>query len=225
MADLHIEHGAGRDALVGALDRLEEVVGRLDDRDLLAASRCHGWTLVDVVVHVRTGLQEMLGGITAPSSQPPDHDAASYWRDYADTDDEVDAILWTRRTASAYRRPSGALEHLRMAVATVRNAVAGMTEGPVSFQGHVLDSGDFLSTWAVEVVVHHLDLGRDVAVGPPTPASTRLARRTVEALADASMPSGWSDDTCVLLGAGRRIPDDRERAEAGPLADRLPVLG
>ena len=41
------------------------VVGAAGDSDLLAASRCHGWTVLDVVVHVRVGLQEMLGGVVA----------------------------------------------------------------------------------------------------------------------------------------------------------------
>jgi len=49
------------------------------------------------------------------------------------------------------------------------------TAGPVAFQGHVLTSGDFLTTWAVELAVHHLDLGRDLDITPPTPESLAVA--------------------------------------------------
>lgn len=95
----------------------------------------------------------------------------------------------------------------------------------MAFQGHVLDSGDFLATWAVELTVHHLDLGREISIGPPDPASTRLARQTIEALVDAPLPAGWSDEVSLLLGAGRRAPSDLERQAAGQVAAHLPALG
>lgn len=95
----------------------------------------------------------------------------------------------------------------------------------MAFQGHVLYSGDFLATWAVELTVHHLDLGREISIGPPDPASTRLARQTMEALVDAPLPAGWSDEVALLLGAGRRAPSDLERQAAGQVAAHLPALG
>jgi Mycothiol maleylpyruvate isomerase N-terminal domain len=200
-----------------------ETVGSASDRDLLAASRCLGWTAVDVVVHVRVGLQEMLGGICASTGRPPDRDAATYWRDHPPSrsgSDEIDAILWTRRTASAYSRPRNALEHLRMTADTVQAAVATMAPAPVSFQGHVLAAGDFLATWAVELAVHHLDLARDVGFGYPTSESLRLGRATVEALAGAPLPPEWSDEVCLLAGTGRTP------APGTPGGIRsLPVLG
>lgn len=57
---LRIEHDPARAAFLGELQSFVGVVEGLTDRDLLSASRCHGWALLDVVVHVRTGLQEML---------------------------------------------------------------------------------------------------------------------------------------------------------------------
>ncbi len=225
MSGLHFDHSIGRSAFIGAIDQFVAACEALNDYDLLSVSRCHGWERLDVVVHVRTGLQEMLGGFTAKNSAPPDQDAASYWRDYADETDAVDAILWTRRTASAYRRPRGAVEHLRMAAAAVREAAARMEAGTVRFQGHALRSGDFLATWAVELAVHHLDLFGGPELPKPTQESAAVARKTVEALLEAKLPAQWDDTACVLLGAGRRVPTDAERVEAGPVLDRLPVLG
>ncbi|OJY54354.1 MAG: hypothetical protein BGP03_13685 [Pseudonocardia sp. 73-21] len=223
---LTVDHDTGRAALLGELERFVRVVGAAGDSDLLAASRCHGWTVLDVVVHVRVGLQEMLGGVVATTDRRPDRDAATYWTAFPPGDaDAVDGILWTRRTASAYRRPSGAMEHLRMVADAVRAAVTRMPDGAVSFQGHVLTSGDLLTTWAVELAVHHLDLGRDLDVAPPTAASLRLARATVEALAGAPLPAAWSDLMCVLVGTGRAALNAEARAAAGPAAGMLPVLG
>lgn len=138
---LGVDHATGAAALLGQLDRFVDAVDAARDIDLLAASRCHGWAAVDVVVHVRVGLQEMVGGVVAGTDRPADQDAATYWADHRPPDrgdDDVDAILWTRRTSSAYRRPRHALEHLRMAADTVRAAVAAAAPGRVAFQGHVL---------------------------------------------------------------------------------------
>lgn len=226
MGELRVGHAEGRDALLAALAAFEAAVATLDDHALLAASRCHGWGRVEVVVHVRTGLQELLGGVVATTGRAPDVDAAGYWAAWAPADevsDEVDAILWTRRTASAHRRPSGSREHLAMAADALRAAVPALVPGAVAFQGHVLTTGDLLATWAVELAVHHLDL--DLPGAPPDPAALRLSRRTVEALLDAPLPAAWSDERCVLLGTGRARPGAAERRALGPLAERVAVLG
>lgn len=166
--------------------------------------------------------------MTAATSQPLTRDAASYWLTGPpandDAADDVDGILWTRRTASAYGRPTGALEHLKIAAAALVTAVNRMPDHPVAFQGHVLASG-LLATWAVELAVHQMDLATDLEIGRPTRESLRLARITVEAPAGSALPADWSDEACLLLGTGRTPVDAATRAAAGPVADRLPVLG
>jgi hypothetical protein len=225
---LNVDHATAVAAILGQLDRFVDAAVSASDRDLLAVSRCHGWAALDVVVHVRTGLQEMLGGVVTSTDARPDTDAATYWRAGLPSNDavadDIDALLWTRRTASAYRRPSGATEHLRLAADAVAAGVVRMREGAVLFQGRVLASGDFLATWAVELAVHHLDLGRDVDFGAPTAEALRLGRATVEALAEGELPSAWSDSDCLLAGSGRirLAPDVHPVASA---AARLPVLG
>ena len=225
MSSLHIDHATAQTAFLGELAAFAAAVGSASDHDLLAASRCHGWAVVDVVVHVRTGLQDMLGGTVSPSASIPDTDAASYWRTDAPSNDSgsdaVDGILWTRRTASAYRRPTGAVGHLRTVADAVRSAVERIPDGPVAFQGHVLASGDFLATWAVELAVHHLDVLTGVDLGPPTAESLRLGRLTVETLAEDTFPAGWSDADCLLAGAGRLLLADARDI----LPAALPVLG
>lgn len=86
-----------------------------------------------------------------------------------------------------------------------------------------MDTGDFLTTWAVELAVHHLDLGGDPRFGSPTAGSLRLGRATVEALAGAPLPAEWSDEVCLLAGSGRTPPPAEPSWPAGPGA--WPVLG
>jgi hypothetical protein len=225
---LSVDHDTGRHAFLAQLDRTTTALATLDDHALLTPSRCHGWSALEVAVHLRTGLQELLGGVVSPTDATPDRDAASYWAafppaaDSSDDRDEVDAILWTRRTASAYGRPRGAVQHLLDTAEPLRAAVGALADGRVAFQGHVLTTGDLLATWAVELVVHHLDLGPLVATTPPDQRALRIARRTVEALLGAELPPGWSDERCVLLGTGREQPTPAERAAARP---SLAVLG
>lgn len=140
-------------------------------------------------------------GTTSRVEDTPDHDAASYWATRPDTrtDDPVAHILWLRRVASAYARPARAVAHLaEVATAAVR-AVHTLPECVVDFQGKRMASGDFLGTWVVELAVHQLDLWLEDDVPP----GMAWARRTVEALADAELPSELDDRTAVLLGLGR----------------------
>jgi hypothetical protein len=100
-----------------------------------------------------------------------------------------------------------------------------MPEGAVRFQGHVLSTGDFLATWAVELAVHHLDVAVALELPPPTAPSLELSRRTAEALLAAPLPVEIPDADAVLLATGRRRPTAPEAQLLGPLAARLPVLG
>jgi uncharacterized protein (TIGR03083 family) len=215
--------------LVAELDAFVSSVTRLTDIDLMATSRCTGWTVGDVVVHVHLGLQEMLLGLVTPTDEVPDTDASAYWRSTPPTNDEdgdqVAGMRFVRLLGAAYRRPTGLVRHLLPTVGGVRTAVTMLQPGAVRFQGHVLRTGDFLATWAVELAVHHLDLGRELTTEPPAAPALRLARSTIEALAKGTLPRAWADDTVVLLGTGRIRPDARQRMEAPDVVETFPVLG
>ncbi len=205
MTDLTVELEQARPAFLDQLRGFVAAVQYLDDHQLLAASRCHGWAVLDVVVHVRGGLEEMLRGFTAPSADPVTVNAASYWTAWAAADsvDPVNGILWTRRTASAYRRPRSALGHLRDAADAALAAAGRLADTPLRFQDHVLSAGDFLTIWAVELAVHQADLSRDLELPAPATAALRLTRATIEALLGAAVPGSLSDLDVLLLGTGR----------------------
>ena len=202
---LSIPLAEGRAALLAALDAFEGAVASLDDLALLVPSRAHGWARLDCVVHVRVGLEEMLAGTPAVTGAAPTVDAASYWSTWQETEeaDPVPGILWTRRTASAYARPGGVIEHLGMVARGVRAAVERMDEGALAFQDQVIATGDFLATWAVELTAHHLDLDLSPDQPAPAPPALALARRTVEALRPGAADPSEDDATAVLRGFGR----------------------
>lgn len=182
----------------------------------MCASRCHGWTVLDVIVHVRTGLDEMLRGIVSVTTDRPDTDPASYWSTALPTADspaeDVDAILW----------PRTAVAHLRDVATAVDTAARRTPDGPIRFQGHVPASGDFLTRWAVELAVHHLDIAAHLELAPPTERALELSRASVEALLDATLPRDLDDSAAVLLGTGRltRTPSRRDCSASSRTACR-----
>jgi hypothetical protein len=128
---IKVPYAVAAPAAQGELQRLMEAIGQLDDRALLNASRCFGWTRADLLVHVHLGLQEMLLGLVDPTDAEPDTDAASYWRtDPPSNDpgsDELDNIRFARLLASAYRRPTGLIGHLRPTAEGVCRAIEALS--------------------------------------------------------------------------------------------------
>jgi hypothetical protein len=210
---VHIDHVTGRDAFVDQLTLLLEIAGGLGDEDLLAASRCRGWTVADTLTHVHLGLQEMLLGVVSPTDATPTVDAASYWSQAPTSNDEAsgtDHVRHVRLLTSAYQRPAGSIRHLTVTGRTLVRAVTSLPPTSLEFQGHVIDTGDFFATWAVELAVHHLDLGLELSLEPPTPAASALARRTVETLAGGSFPASLSEQDVIVIGTGRKPAPDAD---------------
>ncbi|WP_243057733.1 maleylpyruvate isomerase N-terminal domain-containing protein [Nocardioides sp. SR21] len=178
---LTIDLETGRTAFVDSVRGFVAAVDGLDEWALLGASRCHGWTRLDVVTHVLAGWQEMLSGFVSPVDDQPSVDAASYWPafDEVDDDDPVLVLMAQRRRTAAYARPDDARRELRDVADAVLRGAASCADRPLSWQGHVFTAGDFLTIWAVEDVLHQLDLLTD----PPVPSSALdLASATVAAL-------------------------------------------
>lgn len=211
----------GRAACAESITAFLRAVDELGEYDLLAASRCHGWTRLDVVVHVIGGCDEMLRGLVARVDATPTVDAASYWSAFAAefaTDDPVPSLMSQRRRTAAFARPASAAAELRDVGAALQRGVELFQDGACRWQGHVFSAGDYLAVWAVEHVVHLLDLLSDHA---PPAGALRLARATIEALVGEPLPRSWSDVDATLIGTGRvPVPDG-----AGSVGSRLPALG
>lgn len=179
-----VPHDEGVAAFLPAVDAFVQASLAPDELDLLAASRCHGWTRFDVVDHVLAGWRELLGGMAARTSGPATVDAVTYWTGWGEDhagDDPVLVLMAERRHADAQPRPAAAVSALREVAEQLRLVTTSLPDGHHAFQGQVLTSGDLLATWAVETVVHQRDLGTRTPL--PAPALD-LARRTAADVPD-----------------------------------------
>lgn len=209
-----------RSAFELSVTAFSAAVTSMSEWDLLASSRCHGWTRMEVIAHVVAGWQEMLEGFVTIVDDDPTVDAASYWTAFADMtsgSDRVEVLMAQRRRAAAYIRPAALVEQMHDVAGAVLSGARTMGARACRWQRQVFEPGDFLAIWAVEDLIHHLDLLVD---DPPPDSALALARATLETLATTPLPADWPDEHAVLIGTGRiPVPDD-----AGPLAARLPLL-
>lgn len=178
---LTVDLETGRTAFADSVRGFVVAADGFDEWSLMGASRCHGWSRLDVVVHVVAGWQEMLGGFVSPVPGPPTVDAASYWPAFEEdeADAPLDALLAQRRRTTAYARPESARGLMRDVAAAVLRGAASCAGGHYLWQGHVFSAGDFLAIWAVEDAIHQLDL---LSSHPVPPTALELARATVTEL-------------------------------------------
>jgi hypothetical protein len=89
----------------------------------------------------------------------------------------------------------------------------------------VLTVGDYLCAYVLEWTLHHLDLITHLpdTTEPPTESLAR-SREMLEKIAGAPFPASLSDKDALLVGTGRRIPTDTEKATLGELAANLPLV-
>ncbi|MEJ5915821.1 maleylpyruvate isomerase N-terminal domain-containing protein [Pseudokineococcus sp. 1T1Z-3] len=198
---LSVPADAGRALFEESAGALLKAVDGLSELELFEASRCRGWTRLDVVVHVLAGWQEVLGGLVSVVEDAPTVDAATFWTAFTSTADAdpVGVLMEQRRRTATYARPSAALAQLQDVARAVRRGVHAAPAGNRLWWGEVFTLGDFFATWAVEHVVHHLDLRVST---PPSPTSLTLARESVEVLAGGVLPT-TDDVEAVLVGTGR----------------------
>ncbi|MGI5212643.1 maleylpyruvate isomerase N-terminal domain-containing protein [Plantactinospora sp. CA-290183] len=215
-------------ALARAYAGITATVDGLDDRDMLRATRCRGWVVADLLVHLTGDARRALVALATPTAGPGDTDAVSYWRGFTGPDDGRHA-WWVRRSASAFDRPTGTVASwTETASAAVRAAHRADPRGFVATQGHVLSVLDFLATLVTEAVVHHLDLAVELPDAPvPDQAAVDVAVGTVDGLLsdEAVRPTDWSDLDYLLKATGRLSLTEHDRTALGEAAGWFPLLG
>jgi Mycothiol maleylpyruvate isomerase N-terminal domain len=220
---------AHREALA-ALDRayggVGQLAGGLTTADLLAFSRCHGWTVVDVLFHLLCDAQRALVTLASPAPGPPDRDYVSYWADFTASADDPAPALEIRRSAAAFRDGTGVVALWQeTAPAAVRAAQRAEPDGFLTTQGHVLAVPDFFATLVTEAAIHHLDMVVDLTGAPgPHPDAAALAARTLDGLLTVARPAAWSVEEYLLKGTGRLALSDEDLSALGEAARRFPLL-
>ena len=233
------------DEALAALDAIytgvREFADGLTPPALLEFSRCRGWVVADVLLHLLTDAQRALVALASPTSERADRDFVTYWRAFAeehpaDGDGWVPGALWVRRSAAAFRDGSALVVFWReTAPAVVRAAGRAEPRGRITTQGYVLAVPDLLATLAVEAVVHDRDMTVHLEAPEPAPVAVTLATRTLDGLFgerralsaaadDGSYPAGWSAREYLLKGTGRIALNSRDHAALGAAAVALPLL-
>jgi hypothetical protein len=206
---------------------LRTAVAELPDEHFALASGCTGWLVRDLVCHLIIDAQDVLITLVTPAEAEPTRNDVTYWEvaEAAPTgDDPLDALIV--RLAAAYQEPRLLKFHLDdVGSAAGRAAKLAAPSVRVSTRGEVLTTRDYLSAYVLEWTLHHLDLTAHLpdAAEPPADGLAQ-SREMLEKIAGAAFPASFSDKDALLVGTGRRVPSDAEKAELGGLITKLPLV-
>jgi uncharacterized protein (TIGR03083 family) len=215
-------------ALTATYRAVTAAVSALSDDDWARPSRCHGWSVRDVVFHLLLDPQRALVAFASPTVEDPTTDCIAYWRPYRPgTEGAERHAEFVRRAAAAYPRPALIAEvWAETSEAALRAAVSSPPTGRVETQHLVIAVPDFLATLTVEAALHHLDLTVKLDHPPPVPpAALEIVRMTLDGLLGMALPMAWDSATYALKGTGRMELDGDDRDRLGPLRERFPLLG
>jgi uncharacterized protein (TIGR03083 family) len=222
------ETTAAARTLRAAYETASAVVADLDDEESWRPTGCTGWAVRDLVFHCLQDAQRGLVALHTPSDEPVDRDAVTYWRDWRpDSAGAANGRRWVRVNASMFLDLGQLRElYLETLAAVVHAARAADPARRVATQGHVLTSGDLITTLAVEATVHHVDLTVGLPLAPgPSPEGLAAVRTTLDGLLGRAALPEWSDAHYARVGTGRAPLTHAERAALGPAADRFPLFG
>jgi hypothetical protein len=218
---------ADQDTLSTAYRDVVAAVSDLDAEQEWLPTGCAGWSVRDLVFHMRGDAERALVALASPARTAPDTDAVTYWTHWRPgTDGARVNLRMTRISASVYSGLGPILEsYAETAEAVVYAATRTDPDLPVRTQGHVLRARDLVRTLIVEAAIHHLDLV--VALDRPLPSAgpMRVVRETLDGLLGGPLPLGWDDVTYARTGTGRAPLSEQDRAALGPLAGRFPLFG
>jgi hypothetical protein len=205
---------------------LRTAVADLSDEDFARPSGCSGWLVRDLVCHLIIDAQDVLITLVTPAETEPTRDAVTYWDIVAAPtgDDPLDALIV--RLAAAYEEPWLLKFHFDdVGSAAGRAAILADPTLRVGTKGEVLTAGDYLCAYVLEWTLHHLDLIAHLPDGAAPPAEgLARSRELLDEIAGAAFPASFSDTDALLIGTGRRAPDDAEKVALGELAATLPLV-
>jgi hypothetical protein len=222
-----IEYERAVDGLSAAYGSVTDLTTRLSRSDLLAFSRCHGWSVVDVLFHLLCDAQRALVAFATPTDMPADRDFVSYWTGFAaQAGDPTPSAWWVRRSAAAFRDGTGVVALWQeTAPAALRAAGRAEPGGRIGTQGHVLTVPDFMATLAAEAAIHHLDMTVNLADAvEPDAAALDLAVATLDGLLAVARPPEWTQTEFLLKATGRVGLSAQDRTALGEAAGAFPLL-
>lgn len=217
-----------RPLLVEEIERLRDLVERLSEQQLVLSTRCVGWRVADLVVHLRMSFEAVLMSLSGVvTAAEPNRDFVTYWSDWPARDAPGFAeVRFTWASTAAYSASAGLKRHFDDTARAAIEAVRTSPEARVPFQGHVMQTADVLRMWATEFAVHHLDLLAEIDDGPcPTDDSLEIAATTLDRLLQAPRPAWWDLSTYILKATGRVALLPEDRSYLGTTAAAYPAFG
>ena len=200
------------DDLIAEQDRLESILGRLDDEEWNHPSSAPGWNIADVVLH----LAQTEEGVVATASRT---DEPGTWRIGEPVDDQVERMVQAQRDAPPviFERWRAAR---RAAVAALRAADPDVR---LAWAAAPLKPATLATTRLAEHWAHGLDITDPLGI--PYPDTDRL--RHIAWLGHATLPYAFAvagqephDVHCELTAPDgstwRYGPEDAESTITGP---------
>lgn len=200
------------DDLIAEQDRLETILGGLDDQAWRSPSGAPGWSVADVVLH----LAQTEEGVVATASRTGE---PGTWRSGESVDDQVERMVQAQRDAPPviFERWRAAR---RAAVAALRGADPDVR---LAWAAAPLKPATLATTRLAEHWAHGLDITNPLGI--PYPDTDRL--RHIAWLGHATLPYAFAvvgqephDVHCELTApdgsAWRYGPEDAESTISGP---------
>jgi uncharacterized protein (TIGR03083 family) len=216
------------DALAAECARFTTFLQSLRDEDWIRPTRCTGWDVRDVLVHMTT----MMQGVERTATEPfldddPKKDRLSWW-DYDIEQDKAEGAEWVAEAGTRF--PAGSM--LSAWEATVAGAIPAalraLSSGdPVAKPGEQpIKLSEYLATRVLEMTIHGMDV-RDALGLEPDPSKEGIAVThgiLAGRLGADPGESGFDEVDFANAATGRRSLSEEESERLGDLAKLLPLL-
>jgi uncharacterized protein (TIGR03083 family) len=210
-------------------EALDGIVAGLSEDDFSRPTNCPPWNVKELLTHIAIVVPPAGALHDAPNSKPPDIDeAADYYRNPDRRTAGYHPRIAADTQAAAANLEDGAAA-ARLLTTRWRLALEEWTTSDPdrvveTRQGTILLT-DYAVTRLVSHAAHGLDLALSLGREPwTTPAALAVMRPVYVSLLGGPPPDEWSDQYFFACATGRRALTQADRAVAGPVADRFPLL-
>ena len=216
------------DALAAECARFTSFLRTLTDDDWTRPTRCTGWDVRDVLVHMTAMMKYVAETCRRPFLDTvPNKDRLGWW-DYDIEQDQKQGAAWVAEARARY--PAGSI-FARWAAAVdaaVRAAREALSTGdPVVQPGEQpILLTEYLATRVLEMTIHGMDVREALGAGAdPSPEGLAVTNGILAGLLGAE-PGAYGFDPVGFPDAatGRRPLAAGEVERLGALADRFPLL-
>lgn len=216
------------EALDAECARFTAFLQTLPDEDWQRPTRCSGWVVRDILVHMTTMMETVAETCAGPFlDTTPEKDRLRWW-DYDIEQDKAEGAQWVAEAGARYPEDS----MLKAWGAAVANAIpaarSALAAGdPVVQPGErpILLS-DYLATRVLEMTIHGMDVRDAFGLGPdPSPEGIAVTLTILAGRLGADPAAyGFDDADFANAATGRRALTPEETERLGALAGRIPLL-